>query len=118
MKPVRKQLLGPERCHFVEEDKKGGLKSVLGILLVGESPAADAPDHRRMPPHEGLERRAIPAADEALQQLAVGPFLSFPQQLGSAHLLQELDYGVGWHVLFSGGGVNHPLPYIYPFKAV
>jgi len=35
-----------------DEDEKGRLKSVLGVVMVAEDPAADAPDHRAVPPHQ------------------------------------------------------------------
>jgi hypothetical protein len=37
-----------------------------------------------MPQYEDLERQAIPAADEVLQQLPIGLIFGFPQQLDSA----------------------------------
>src|SRR5262249_3868118 len=48
-----------------------GLERVLGVVVVAEDAAADAPHHRRVPPHERLDRRLVPVADEPLEQLAV-----------------------------------------------
>ena len=43
-------------------------------MVVVENAAADAPDHRAVPPHESFKGRRLTAADEALQELPVGLF--------------------------------------------
>jgi hypothetical protein len=59
------------------------LKGVLGVEVY-QSPSADAPGHRRVPPHQGLQRQAVPTSEVRFQQLAVGLLGAFLQQRGSA----------------------------------
>jgi hypothetical protein len=61
----------PDGRGFTKEHEEGGLKRILGIVLV-QQPAADAPYHRGMPAAKGGERRLIPPLEEAREQLAIG----------------------------------------------
>jgi hypothetical protein len=48
------------------------LKRILGVVVVAEDPAANAPNHRPMPSHEGCKSRLVTAADVVIQQLPIG----------------------------------------------
>jgi hypothetical protein len=63
---------GGDRRGFANEDEEGGLKGVLGGVVIAENAAADAPHHRSVPAYEGVESRTVPAAEEVLDQLPVG----------------------------------------------
>src|SRR5262249_18805702 len=53
------------------EDEKGGLESVFGIMMIPQNPAADAPDHRAMTPHQRFQKDTLLAGDKVLQELSV-----------------------------------------------
>src|SRR5262249_49870727 len=46
-------------------------EDILGLVLIIEDAAADAQDHRAVPPHQGSEGGLVAVADEAAQQFAV-----------------------------------------------
>src|SRR5262245_714800 len=73
-------------------------------MAVAEDPAADAHDHRTMPPHEGCKGGFISEGDEALQQLPVGHARRLPQQHGLAKMLDDLAHRAGHHVPSSVAG--------------
>ena len=58
------------------QDEEGGLRGVLGLVLVAEDLAADAEDHRPMPLDQrregGLGRRLARLVGEPAEELAVG----------------------------------------------
>ena len=83
--------LGDDRRRLADEDEEGGLEGVLGVVVVAEDAAADAPDHRAVPPHQGFQGRWLSAADEALQQLPIGQVRPFRQQ-GAAKVLDDLAH--------------------------
>src|SRR5262249_27332868 len=58
--------------RLVGEDQKDRLAGVLGVLLRGQHPPADAEHHRQVAAHHGRERRLVAALGEAPEQLAVG----------------------------------------------
>ena len=48
------------------------------VMVVAKDPAAHAPHHRSMPPHQGCKSRLVTAAKVVRQQLSIGP----PRTLG------------------------------------
>ena len=46
MEPGAERVADPERAGLAGEDEEDGLEGVLGLVLVAERGAADAPDHR------------------------------------------------------------------------
>src|SRR5437762_9878496 len=59
------------RTCLPSERQQGRLKSVLGVVHVAQHPAADAPNHRPVPPDEQLEGGLITLCHESLQQVRV-----------------------------------------------
>ena len=76
MEPGADRVADPERPGLAGQDEEDGLEGVLGLVLVAERGAADAPDHRPVPLDqrgEGrLGRALISAAGEPLQERSVG----------------------------------------------
>ena len=72
VEPVGDHLPRHDGSRLADEDEEGGLEGVLGVVVAVEDPAADAPDHRAVPLHQGGERRFLAAAEVALQQLPIG----------------------------------------------
>src|SRR5262249_7383722 len=68
------------------------LESVFGIVVVVENPAARAPNHRAMPPHQGGEGRFVPMLEEVPQELPIGQSRPIAQQHGPAQVLENLAH--------------------------
>ena len=101
--------------RLADEDEEGGLQGVLGIVVVAEDTATDAPDHRAVPPHQRFEGRSFSAAHEALQQLSVGQVRSLQQLQGAAQVLDDLAH-LGGHFLPFLAGNTRPPPLHYPHE--
>jgi hypothetical protein len=84
------------------------LKSVLGVVRV-EQAAADTPNHRAVPPHEGGEGGFVPMLDEAPEQLAIGQPGPVSQKDGPAKVFDDLAHGTRRHVLSLAGVISHLL---------
>ena len=85
--PVRPRLQGRPVRHAMEPDshlvtrhdrgrpphehEEGRLEGVLGIVVIAEDAAADAPDHRAVAMNEGPERLGLSVVHEPIQQLPV-----------------------------------------------
>ena len=71
--PVRQRLAATDRVGLLGQDEECDLGGVLGVVGVAGDVAADAEHHRRVPPHQGLERflRDRVAPEEAPQQRRV-----------------------------------------------
>src|SRR5262249_43902161 len=54
------------------QDEERGLEGVLGVMHIAKHAAANAQNHRAVPPQQGLEGSGIPVADEVLQELPIG----------------------------------------------
>src|SRR5262249_33501957 len=92
------QLPGDNRRCPADEDEEGRLKSILGVVVVAQNAATDAPDHRAMPPHQGRKSRLIATADVVLQQLPIGQSRPIPQH-HATKVLEDLARLAGRHVL-------------------
>jgi hypothetical protein len=57
--------------RFSDQDQKGGLKSILRILVMIEHSAAHAPHHRTMAPYQSGESRFVATLDKPSQELAI-----------------------------------------------
>src|SRR5439155_16512512 len=65
------------------------LEGVLGIVVVAEGPAADAPDHRAMPTHQGCQSRPFTTAEVVLQQLPIGLLRPVAQKHRPAQVFED-----------------------------
>ena len=70
------------------------------LVVVAEDTAADAPNHRAMPPHEDCQSRLITAADEVFQQLTIGQTRSLLEKDRPAQVLDDPAYSAGRHLDF------------------
>ena len=57
---------------LADEDEKGGLEGVVGVVHVAEDAAANAEHHRSMAAHDGRKRRFLVPVEVALQQGVIG----------------------------------------------
>jgi hypothetical protein len=89
VQPVRHHLSWHDGRRLADEDKKRGLKRILGIVMSKES-AAHPPDHRAMPLDKSSEGRLVPAFDEAPKELAIGQPRSVLQKDGFAKVLSDV----------------------------
>src|SRR5205823_2433470 len=96
VKPVPHLRSGSDRRRLTDEDEKGGLEGVLGIVMILEDTPTEAPDHRAMSAHKRFQGRRLSAAHEALQQLPIGQIRLFWQQ-GTAKALDDLAHRAGRH---------------------
>ena len=87
VQPVADLCSGPDGRRLADEDEESGLERILGVVVIAQNTAADAPDHSGMPAHEHFESRCVLPAEEALQQLPIGQFCRSLQKPGSAKVL-------------------------------
>jgi hypothetical protein len=66
VRPVGNHFPWPDRRSLAGENEENGLKSILGVMVIAEETAADAPHHRSMPADERLDRRLFMPGDKAL----------------------------------------------------
>jgi hypothetical protein len=90
------------------------LKRILGVVVVAEDTATDAPHRRSMPPHKGRKSRFVTTADVVLQQLPIGRPCSIPQKHRPAKVLDNPAQFCGRHVPSFWVASVAPPPYYYP----
>ena len=56
---------------LANQGEKRGLKSILGVVVMMEHSPADVENEGPVPPDQHLERRLVPACDEAIEQLRI-----------------------------------------------
>jgi hypothetical protein len=71
VKPVAEFLTRHDRSCPPREDKKSGLKSIFGVVVIREETAADAPDERPESLDNRLEGRGLTPFHEPIEQLPV-----------------------------------------------
>ncbi len=71
MKPASQRFTAADGFRAANQDQKGRLKSVFGLLRVAEQTPADAEDHGAVPPHEKSEGVLIAVLHEPPEQLAI-----------------------------------------------
>ncbi len=101
IKPAAHSLPPVNRAGPSREDKKNGLKDILGVVQVVQDALAHAQHHRSMPSQQGCEGILIPESDEALQELMVRQFMVLPSSRQLADEPQERTDLCAAHVLFS-----------------
>jgi hypothetical protein len=100
VEPVGDHSTGPDGSRLTHKDKKRGLKSVLRVVIAPQDPAAHAPNHRAMPPHEGRQSRLMTVVDEVVQQLPIGQTRSLLEKDRPAKVLDDPAYSAGRHLDF------------------
>src|SRR5205807_10372390 len=73
VEPVGDHLSRPNGCGVAKQDKKRGLKSILGIVRTAQQSSAHAEHHRSVPAQKGFKGVFIALDDEVLEQLTIGP---------------------------------------------
>ena len=72
IQPIDEHLGWANGSSLASQDNEGRLKSVLGVMVVGENSATDAPYHWAMTPHQRCERSLVLVLDKTPDQLTVG----------------------------------------------
>src|SRR5262249_35735207 len=112
VEPVADLLPRHDRGRAAGEDEEGGLEGVLGVVVVAEDPAADAPDHRPVALHQGLEGGLLATRDEAFQELAVGEPDERPRLEEGAEVPEAWVHAAGHRCVAPPAGLDRPLPII------
>jgi hypothetical protein len=113
IEPVGQQFSGRDDGGLPGEDEEGGLKSILGIVVMTEHTTAHAPDQRAMPIHEGCERRFVTAGGEPTQQFHVSAGSTFSGHYRPANVLDDLLHAPRRHAVPLE---LQPSPTIYYFR--
>jgi hypothetical protein len=85
------------------QDEESGLEGVLGVLVVAQDVAADAPDERAVALHERGKGVLLLAVGEALEQLLVRQFAGARRDCQVANVPEDRAQGCGWHGVGSNG---------------
>src|SRR5262245_37942869 len=113
VEPAADLRAGVDRRRLADQDEEGGLEGVLRVVPCPQDAAADPPDHRPVAVHERLQRRRLLAAQEALQQMAVGQLRLLRQQQDAAEVLDDLADRATRHWA-PHAGRSSPLQGYYP----
>ena len=71
VEPVAELLPRQDRRRLACQDEEGGLEGVLGVVVIPEDTATDAPDERPVSLDDRLEGRGLTPFHEPIQQLPV-----------------------------------------------
>src|SRR5262249_55080586 len=99
IKPVSDHLPWLNGRCFANEDEEGGLERILSVMVAVEDTAADTPNHRAMPPHQGYKRPFVTAADVVLEQLPIVQPRRIPPKHSPANMLDDLARLASRHLL-------------------
>jgi hypothetical protein len=105
VQPGRDGRGSADRGGLAGQDQEGGLKRVLGRVVVREDPAAGRPDHRPVPVGEEFERGLVAVGDEPGDQVGVGHAGQVPDVQGPDGGHGESSAGV-----YRGDGTTGPNP--------
>jgi hypothetical protein len=81
VEPVGDRLSGHVR-RLADEDEERRLKRILGVMVIVQEAATDAPRHRRVPPHQRGKGTVVPASQEAGQEFPIGPCVPVRPDIG------------------------------------
>jgi hypothetical protein len=99
------------RCLIdADQDEERGLKGVLGVVVVAQDAAADAPDHRTVAAHQGSDRGLVALFEEACQELGVAERGLLLAQHDPAQVANDLADWCRHRAPFSAGGRARRLP--------
>ena len=119
VEPVAELLPWHDRSRLAGEDEERRLEGVLGVVVIPEDPAADAPDHRAVAPDDRLEDRLLSPGDEAIQELPVRqspPSNPLPKSVWSSRPATFIPPSPPFRLLFVV--LARPLPAYYPVESV
>src|SRR4051812_12160979 len=74
IEPVRNGIVPVNRPGLTSQHKERGLKTVLAVLDVAQSPPADTPDQTAVAFHQGGKSSFISLQGEAFEELSVWRF--------------------------------------------
>ena len=89
VEPVGDQLPMGDGMTFSGQHEERRLEGVLGVVMIPEDPAADAPHHRAVTPDEGLERRSL------LDRRRTAPGAPVRKSSERAHAEERLEIASG-----------------------
>ncbi len=113
VQPVGEHLARRHRGGLADEDQKGGLKGVLGVLGVAQPAPAHAPDKGGVTAHQGRKRRPVLLLQEAREQLAIaGSVFLFGEQ-GQLNVLEGCLQVIGHHAVSAGRRVCRPPSFLF-----
>src|SRR5262249_29035990 len=92
VQPVGESLPRPDGRCFASEDKKGRLKSVLGVVVVGDNTTKDAEAHGAVTTDRAFKGRFALLLDEGPQQSPILPPSPILPQHGSAKMPKHRVY--------------------------
>src|SRR5205823_12263680 len=95
--PADHRRAAVDRWGLSSQGEEGRLEGVLGLVLVTEQAAADAPDCPAMPPGQQLEGIGVAPGYEVLQQLGVGGGAGLRPRGGPAQAAEQLLNGSAGH---------------------
>ncbi len=87
-----------DRCGLADEDHEGGLKGILGIMVILKDSPANTANHRGVTLDENVEGRSLTAANEVLQQLPIRQFPIIPELCGYPKVLDDPVHRTRRHV--------------------
>src|SRR5262249_19367282 len=86
VKPGTDKCTRNDRLRLAYENKKSGLKGILGALGVLENAAGNSQNHGPVSADQGFESPFITPVDEGLQQSGLADVPAVGQQRGAAQL--------------------------------
>jgi hypothetical protein len=78
VKPVGNKFPVSDGVALAGQDEECGLERILGVVMIPEHPATNAPNHRPMAPDQGLEGRLLPMGSESLQESPIRESMKSP----------------------------------------
>jgi hypothetical protein len=70
--PGADRLVDADRPSLADQDEESGLKGILRLMAVAESPTTDTQNERSVPGYKSLESRRVTPNRVAFQELRIG----------------------------------------------
>src|SRR5207302_1984618 len=91
------RALLPDGTGFTHQHQESRLESVLRVVLTGQDPATQTPNHGTVPPQKGFKGRPIPTTHETLQQLAIAHRCGITRAKAGAQVVKDQSKGFSSH---------------------
>jgi hypothetical protein len=91
VQPTGHGIVADNRSGLAGQDKKRGLKSILGILQARQDPPAHSKHKTTVPPHQASEGRFVLSLHIAVQQLAIAQLF---ESLGVNEVTEMVENGL------------------------